>query len=99
MVGHVPTAATRQQLSKARSGRKHSPKSIEKMSGENSHMYGKTGEKHHNTLPEYMQVYWDFITYQPLGLKKTRKHLSEKWCDIPKNTIRKWISKWRKDFL
>ena len=53
--------------------------------------------RHNNpkARPEYMQVYWEFITLFPLGIKEARKHLYEKFDDIPKNTICYWTRKWQ----
>lgn len=52
--------------------------------------------RHNNpkARPEYDQVYWEFIISLPLGIKEVRKHLYEKFGNIPKKTIQWWVSKW-----
>ena len=51
-------------------------------------------KNHHQARPEYYQVYWEFILMYPLGIKETRKHLREKFPDIPRETRNSWIRKW-----
>ena len=52
-------------------------------------------ENNPTARPEYYQVYWEFILLYPLGIKEVRKHLSEKFGDIPRWTRNRWIKKWQ----
>ena len=52
-------------------------------------------ENHPKARPEYYQVYWEFVLLYPLGIEEARKHLREKFSDIPTETRNGWIRKWQ----
>ena len=56
-------------------------------------------ENNPKARPEYMQVYWEFIILLPLGIKEARKHLYEKFSDIPRQTIWRWAEKWKTELV
>ena len=45
--------------------------------------------------PEYMQARWEFILLYPLGIEEARKHLREKFSDIPHITLWRWTREWQ----
>ena len=53
---------------------------------------------HPRTRPEKKQVYWEFILSLPLGIKAARQYIFEKFRDIPKPTIYRWLRKWQAEF-
>ena len=52
-------------------------------------------KNHPKARLEYYQVYWEFILLYPLGIKEVRKHLCEKFGDIPYPTLMHWTRQWQ----
>ena len=44
---------------------------------------------------EYIQARWEFFLSYPLGIKAARKQLYEKFDNVPRDTIRYWVRKWK----
>ena len=52
-------------------------------------------ENNPRARPEYMQARWEFFLSYPLGIKAARKQLYEKFDNVPRCTIWRWVSKWK----
>lgn len=84
-------------------GRKHKPESKQKMSeacsGEKNHRFGKTGEKHNSTRPEYMQAKWFFFLQLPprMDIREKRQRLYKAFDYIDYRVLWRWSNKWKQE--
>ena len=97
--GKPVSKETRQKISEANKGRKPSKKARQKMSeahkGKKNPFFGKTGENHPVSHPDYVSVQEYFFSLPPaMSLRKKRQLIYSKFPSISDRTIRGWVQKW-----
>ena len=106
MYGRSPSPEVRQRISEKLKGRKLNVETRQKMSearmGEKNPNYGKSPSTEQRRKlseagrrPEYTQAHWSFVLSGSIGVIEKRQQLYVEFSNVPKRTIRKWVSQWQ----